>query len=99
MRVPRSAWAACPWAFRSRSSASSKSNDLDCHYRFAVIPQLFQGIVDVREGLVLAVLGEALGEVGLPAFHQLLQGGHVEVAIVEVGFEPGHPAGEKAPVL
>src|SRR4051812_36277116 len=99
MRAPRSAWGRCRWAYRSKSSASSKSTDLDCHYRFAVVAQLFQGIVDVGEGLVLAVLGEALGELRLPALHQLLQRRHVEVAIVEIGFELRHPAREEAPIL
>ena len=65
----------------------------------AVVLQLVDRFVDVGERLVLAFLGEALHELGLPAPHQLLQRRHVEVAVVEIVLERRHPAREEAPVL
>src|ERR1043166_4414102 len=71
----------------------------DRHHALAVELKLLDRLEDVGERLVLAFLAEALEELRLPAPHQLLQRGHVEVAVMEMRLEPRHPAGEEAAVL
>src|SRR5437660_8975510 len=86
-------------ARRSRPSAAKSRPRSDSHHRLAVELQLLDRLEDVGECLVLAFLGEALHQLGLPAPRQLLQGRDVEVAVMEVALEPRHPAREEAPVL
>src|SRR3982751_4179431 len=82
-----------------KSLPQSASPDLDGHHALAVELELLDRLEDVRHRLVLAFLAEALQELGLPAAHELLQRGDVEVAVMEVVFQPRHPAREEAAVL
>src|SRR5690349_3167401 len=50
-------------------------------------------------GQVRTLLGKALGHSRCPAARQLLEGAHVEIAIVKESLELRHVAGKKAPVL
>src|SRR6266705_586004 len=74
-------------ARRWRRSAAKSRPRSDSHHRLAVELQLLDRLEDVGERLVLAFLGEALAELGLPAAYQLLQGRDVEVAVMEMGLE------------
>src|SRR5512142_2271252 len=67
--------------------------------RVPVIAQLRDRLEHVGERLVLALLGNAGHERGLPAPRELLQRRHVEVAIVKPVLERRHEAREKAPIL
>src|SRR6185503_1799809 len=78
--------------------SEEKEEALDRHYRLAVELQLLDRLEDVGERLVLALLRERL-QLRLPALHQLLQRGDVEVAVMEVRLEARHPAREEAAVL
>src|SRR3989304_7471792 len=65
----------------------------------AVVLEFLDRLMDVGERLVLAVLGEAGRELRLPALHQLFQRAHVEVAVMEVRFEPRQMGHHEAAVL
>src|SRR3954471_20602788 len=88
-----------PTAPRSPPSAAKSPPPSNSHHRLAVELQLLDRLDDIGERLMLAFLAEALRELGLPAPHQLLQRRDVQVAVMEVALEPGHPAREEAPVL
>ena len=60
---------------------------------------LGNGLIDVRQCLVLAVLLYPVGHFRLPALRQLFQRTHVQIAVVEIIFQLRHPAREKTAVL
>src|SRR5881227_2933418 len=83
-------------ARRSRRSAARSPPPSDSHHRLAVELQLLDRLEDVGHRLVLAFLGEAFHELGLPAAHELLQRRDVEVAVMEERLELRHPASKEA---
>lgn len=64
-----------------------------------VIPQLIDRIVDIRQGGMRGVLAEALVHGRRPAACQLLQGRHVQIAIMEIAFQRRHLPVQEASVL
>src|SRR5258708_5366147 len=93
MRLPRRT------ARRSPRSAAKSPPPSNSHHRLAVELQLLDRLEDVGHRLVLAFLGKAFHELGLPAARELLERRDVEVAVMEVGLELRHPAGEETTVL
>jgi hypothetical protein len=65
----------------------------------AVVPQLLDRLVDVRERLVLALLRDAGEDLRVPALGELLQGRDVDDAVVQVGVEERQVAHHEAAVL
>src|SRR5262245_52192754 len=65
----------------------------------AVVRELANRFLDIRECLVLALLHEPAENFGSPAPRQLLERAHVEVAIVEELLECRHVSREEASVL
>src|SRR4030065_147165 len=72
---------------------------LNLNEMLAVIFQFLDRFVNIGERGVLAFLVHAARDLRLPAFHQLLEGGHVEIAVMKLGFQIGDVAREKTPVL
>src|SRR5258705_2358900 len=54
----------------------------------AVVLEFVDRFVNVRQRLVLAMLGEAGRKLRLPALHELLQRAHIEIAVMKERFEP-----------
>src|SRR6516164_2961105 len=65
----------------------------------AVMAQLADGFLDVRQGEMRSLLHEALRHGRGPAARQLFERADIEIAIVEEALEIRHVTGEKAPVL
>ena len=65
----------------------------------AVVAQLFDALQDVVQRAVRAFFAEAFVGGGMPAAGELFEGGYVEVAVVEPGFQAGHVAPHEAAVL
>ena len=65
----------------------------------AVVRQLLHRFADVRQRGVRAHLAHAFEQRRCPAPCQLLERGHVEVAVVEIAFQPRHVPDEEPPVL
>src|SRR5690606_566860 len=65
----------------------------------AVVLELFDGLVDIGQRLVSALLHKALVHFRLPAQRQLFQGTDVQITIVKIGFETRHILDHEAAVL
>ena len=65
----------------------------------AVVLELVDGLVHIGQRRVLLVLLEAVVHLRFPALGQLLEGAHVEAAVVKIGLEFWHVLHKKAPVL
>ena len=65
----------------------------------AVVGQFLDGLADVVQRQVLILLLEAGQDVRLPAPRQLLEGGHIQVAVVEKRFQARHVVGQETAVL
>ena len=78
---------------------SAKPHGLEFKECVAVVLQFGDGVFDVVECQVGAGFFYAGEYVRAPAAGEFFDGGDVEVAVVEVGFEFGHAAHEEAAVL
>src|SRR3990167_1380368 len=64
-----------------------------------VVLEFVDRLVHIGQRGVLLVLLEAVVHLGAPALGQLLEGAHVEAAVVKVRLQLGHVLHQKAPVL
>ena len=71
--------------------ACSEVGPGSCTKARAVVVELADGLEDVRERAVAAVLARGVVvDAREPALHELLDGGHVDAAVVQVGVDLGH---------
>jgi len=65
----------------------------------AVVQQLIDGLVHIRQGRVALLFFERRIDLRKPAFGQLFERADIEVAVMEKGLQPWHVLDQKAPVL
>ena len=65
----------------------------------AIVLQFTNGLAHVVHGQMAGGLAEALGDLRRPTQRELLEGAHVEIAVVEEFLELRHVARQEAPVL
>ncbi len=61
--------------------------------------QLVDGFLNVGQRGVGLLLLEGAHQLGAPAPRQFLEGAHVEVAVMEIGFQLGHAPGHETAIL
>src|SRR5262245_33896626 len=93
------AWPRQSSIVRAIACETSRFTALELEEMFAVITQLLDGLVDIGQRFVLALLHQTRHKRRLPTARKLLQRAHIEIAIVKVAFQARHIAREKTPVL
>ena len=65
----------------------------------AVILELLDGLENIVQGTVAAILYETIGKPGAPANRKFLNAADIQITIVQKRFKSGHIMSEEPPIL
>ena len=72
---------------------------LTSHQMLAIVLEFINAFQNIGKRLVPCTLSEAVGHRGRPTTGQLFERGDVNISVVEIALQAGHPTGHEAPVL